>query len=366
MKIAVVNLVSSSGGGYTVLADFYRYVAENKCGGIEWLFILGDQPLPEVSTENIKSVRFSCGAKKYGKRFIAEYFKVPRAVKEYKADALLSLQSTVCPRCECPQYVYLQQHIPLQDVYSFSFVRKDELECAVHQYIQGYFIKRSCRTAETVFVQTEHIKKAAKKYAGDKLLNIGYSRQLSKMPGRAYKPGTDFFYPCGPVFYKNFFTLNEAVNILAAEGFKFRVFLTVTYNEYRNLSRSTEINSKYFIFLGKLPYERVLSMYAGHITLFPSFIESLGLPLTEARAANSYIITADLPYAHESLDDYPNRVFFPVFNSVSLALEMKKAIKGEVVYRADVPAFLPEDGSLWQQRIIDRIIEQGSKAYAER
>jgi glycosyltransferase involved in cell wall biosynthesis len=64
--------------------------------------------------------------------------------------------------------------------------------------------------------------------------------------------------------------------------------------------------------MGNIPYGRVLYLYQYATALvFPSFIETFGLPLTEAASFGLPIIVADLPYAREVLKGYEGVTFIP-------------------------------------------------------
>jgi glycosyltransferase involved in cell wall biosynthesis len=62
--------------------------------------------------------------------------------------------------------------------------------------------------------------------------------------------------------------------------------------------------------LGIIPYEEVIALYSRvNALVFPSYIETFGLPLTEAAFFGLPIIAADLPYAKEVLDGYEGVTF---------------------------------------------------------
>jgi len=51
-------------------------------------------------------------------------------------------------------------------------------------------------------------------------------------------------------------------------------------------------------------------MYAKSILVFPSYVESFGLPLLEAKLTGTYIIASDTPFCREILNGYDNVEFF--------------------------------------------------------
>ena len=63
--------------------------------------------------------------------------------------------------------------------------------------------------------------------------------------------------------------------------------------------------SDIFVFEGVIPFERLLAYYKScNALLFPSYIESFGLPLLEAAGAGLPIVAMDLPYAHDVVGQY--------------------------------------------------------------
>jgi glycosyltransferase involved in cell wall biosynthesis len=62
--------------------------------------------------------------------------------------------------------------------------------------------------------------------------------------------------------------------------------------------------------IGQVPYQELLAYYKSvDALLFPSKIESFGLPLLEASCFGLPVIAADLPYAREVLENYSNKYF---------------------------------------------------------
>ena len=67
-----------------------------------------------------------------------------------------------------------------------------------------------------------------------------------------------------------------------------------------------------------------MRLYAEATLLFPSYLETFGLPLLEARRSNGLILCSDLPFSHEILDGYGNAYYFGVNDAKLLAKYMKQ------------------------------------------
>ena len=141
-----------------------------------------------------------------------------------------------------------------------------------------------------------------------------------------------FFYPSFPRSFKNFETICEAVKVLNHEGIvDFTVMLTIggKENRYSKYLIKKYANVANIEFIGLLNGESMLKTYAmSNCLIFPSKLETWGLPLTEFSKTGRQIIAADLPYAHETLRDYQNVSFFKPNDFKKLALLMEQVIDG--------------------------------------
>jgi len=66
--------------------------------------------------------------------------------------------------------------------------------------------------------------------------------------------------------------------------------------------------------------------------VFPSKAETWGLPMTEAKEHNKPILASDRPFAKESVGKYDKVKFFDPDDARQLAGEMKKFMKGTIIY----------------------------------
>jgi glycosyltransferase involved in cell wall biosynthesis len=66
--------------------------------------------------------------------------------------------------------------------------------------------------------------------------------------------------------------------------------------------------------------------------VFPSKLETWGMPITEFKATGKPILAVDLPYAHETVGDYDRAAFVPIGNHEKLATMMQKAASGEDIF----------------------------------
>jgi len=78
-------------------------------------------------------------------------------------------------------------------------------------------------------------------------------------------------------------------------------------------------------FLGPVPYEEILGFYRGaRAMVFPSLLETFGLPLLEAMIAETPIVAADIPTFREIAGD--SALYFPASDAVALAARVAEVI----------------------------------------
>ena len=142
-----------------------------------------------------------------------------------------------------------------------------------------------------------------------------------------------FFYPSFPRPFKNFETACEAAKLLKTKNINFQLLLTLTGNEnkYASMLKEKYNSIDQVKFIGLQNRNTTLEiMNNANCILFPSKLESWGLPLTEAKFFNKNILVADLNYAHETLADYKQACFFPVNDAKKLSELMEKAINNNL------------------------------------
>lgn len=201
---------------------------------------------------------------------------------------------------------------------------KGETDYAIYQYVIGYFIKKSIELADYTIVQTEWMRKAVLEKTNidkDRIVKIAPSMSSDCYFSDNDWDNLEFFYPTSNSIYKNIDLLNEAIRALNESGLnEFNV--SITLNEDDNKSN--------FDCIGQISHKEVLERLSTSTLIFPSYIETFGLPLLEAKMCGTVILASDCPFSHEILDGYDNAYFFDPFNKVELIELMKKVINGEI------------------------------------
>ena len=318
MQILVLDIAASEGGAMSVLKNFYNYVREHG-GEHNWTFFLSDRHVEE--TENIRVRCFPEVKASHLRKLLFDFGYGRELVRAENPDVVLSLQNTVVWGVKVPQVDYIHQALPFQREKKFSFLKREERDIAVRQHLIGAVIKQSARRAERVVVQTEWMKDAVCASVGKdrELVTVIYPPYEREGGGMSQDwSSTEFFYPTGDYIYKNVGCIVQA-RALLPEGLreKCRVEVTLPAGQHEELDC-----------IGSISHGAVLKKLGGGTLIFPSHIETVGLPLIEARAMKTMILAADCPYAREILEGYENVVFFDPFRPEQLAERMKEVMTG--------------------------------------
>lgn len=220
-----------------------------------------------------------------------------REMKEH--DVFLSLQNTPLGGIHKPQYCLMHQPIP------FSDVRPGELEwqnLLKYKLLMPKLVQRAMPRMNGIFVQTGWMKEAVQnRYSSCPPVHVmrpkpvdleKHNEPLSDQQQQtiARSRGTKLIYVTNQERYKNNERLMQAVRQYNQEAkHPVDLFLTVEGTDEPGIH-----------FLGKVSYDAIYTLYTSMDALvFPSLMETYGLPIIEARQAGLPVLLADLPYGSE-------------------------------------------------------------------
>ena len=130
--------------------------------------------------------------------------------------------------------------------------------------------------------------------------------------------------------YKNHAVVLQAMQLLRQQGITdYRVQFTLTPEQLPLTAAQKPLRAQ-LVLCGGIPYEQVMHTYTKAVLLFPSYIETFGLPLLEARLSGSPILASDCPFSHEILEGYTHARFFDPFDARQLAELMKQQLEAGV------------------------------------
>ncbi|WP_288612811.1 glycosyltransferase [uncultured Bacteroides sp.] len=321
MSVIIVNATAIRSSG--ALSILNQFIVNIPSSSTELYYIFVNPCFQRISKDNIIYVNIDTIS--WVKRIIWDSFGLRSWINKQNIDVdlIVSFQNTgVRYNKDIPQLIYYHQLLPLID-YKWNIFKANERTFFLYKNFYSFFVSCFLNNQTHVVVQTPCIANAfQKKFA------IDSSRIHVIFPGvniiatdkiKCIEWNDDcfhFLYPATPLIYKNHEVLLKALARILDNsielGNKIRYHFTFDKGDYEQIDRF--VNKHGFqdniVYEGVLSYEQLLSLYkSAHALLFPSYIESLGLPLIEAASFGIPIITSDLPFAHDVVGSYEGARF---------------------------------------------------------
>lgn len=311
-KIVVNATALRSGGALTILRQFIDAIPED-C--YDYIVFIDQSVKIKNGKKNLQIIPLHVTS--FYKRFKWDVLGLKSWLRKNKIRPLaaVSLQNTNFRiNVSCPNYIYFHQSIPLYP-YKWNFFKPKERILWFYKNIYPFFIRFLINSKTEIFVQMNFIKEefsnrfnfpANKIHVVFPKIDIPSIEDIYKIP--IDKNKLNLFYPATGFIYKNHGLLSKSLlSIDKHLTQKIVLFLTIDEKDFE--TKVNLINVE-IVFLGQLSYKEVLWMFSVIDALvFPSYIETLGLPLIEAASFGLPIIVSDLPYAREVLQGYKGVTF---------------------------------------------------------
>lgn len=321
MRIMVFDVPAESGGALTILNQYYDAAIKDKEN--EWIFVVSTPELKE--TDNVKVLNYPWIKKSWFHRLYFDNLVSNKIVEKYKVVEILSLQNVVIPKVKVKQILYLHQSLPFVEK---RYGLTEDFKLWLYQNVISKMIFKSIREADKVIVQTKWIRDAAIEKA-----NVKKEKFILKQPElnvsvkKIYTSdeNTDslFFYPASGLIYKNHEVIVNACKLLKDKGISnYKVVFTLKGDENKHIKRLKQIildENLPIEFIGSVGIETVYEYYSKSILIFPSYIETFGLPMLEAKIHESPILASDCAFSREILDGYEKVQFFDPFDTLQLS-----------------------------------------------
>lgn len=321
--ILVIDVAAEHSGAVTILNQFISEF-ENDLDN-DYIVVLST--LKYTDSSNVKYLNYEWVKKSHFHRLFFDSFVVKKLVNTYHPYKLLSLQNNAFKIGKTFQEVYFHNALPIADK-RFSFFESKYLW--LYQNLIGGKVRRSLKWANTIIVQANWIKASLREkwHVDDKKITVKKPIIEYNVEANHYCP-QGLFYPANGSIYKNHYTLLSALVSLWKKYGGPELRLTGKMEELpANCQALLRDKESHIRFLGRLSKEEMITQYNSNILVFPSYIETIGLPLIEAKAVGSAIIASDNAYAHEAIGNYDKVDYFSTFD----VQELSRLIEEKSVY----------------------------------
>lgn len=361
LVISATNLVE--GGGLQVLRDCIA-AAARAVGRLETTAVIHDRRL--VDGQGVKIIECPDAKHNWLKRVATEYRQFKTLSDQLKPDIWLSLHDITPNVVAGAQYVYCHNPAPFYQPSLRQMLHEPSF--ALFNMLYGHLYRINIRKNNAVIVQQDWLKREFVQRYHPRRVIVAAPHYGTEAEKRApmQKSARIFLYPAFPRTFKNFEIICRAVKLLTKDGgWTGEIRFTISGNENRyaryiaDLARDTpEIK-----LIGRQGPDGMRRQYdEADVILFPSTLETWGLPVSEARQKGKIVMLADLPYAHETLGLYDSACFLDPSDADAWANAMRSAVSGQYTFtEIDPNSIKRPDVAGWDELIDWLIADAGRK-----
>lgn len=273
--------------------------------------------------------------------FFINFFGIKRYLKrrKLKADKIVSLANINTSLGNgIEEYVYFHQPLTIYR-YKWNIFNKLERMNAYYKHIYKWVIQRSLTDQTVVIAQLDCIvDRCAEVFGVDSSRFIKVTPNVAipevktvELPVKIDDDTVNMIYPATPVSYKNHRTIIDALRLIPKDGDrKYRLYLTCSVEELAHIGIAGFTNNVEIVCMGHISFDQLMLLYTKmDALLFPSYIESFGLPMIEAATTGVQIVAADTDFANEVLKGYDGVTFVPPFDTNKWCEEIMKIAKAK-------------------------------------
>jgi len=341
MRVLIDGSMAQAGGGFTYLANVLPNIAvlspESQFRVLLRNPKLADA-LPERSNLEVELLEPVAGIRQ---RLQFSYLEAPRLAKQWKADLYYSAGETVPLRTSCPSIASFQN----PNVFS-----RQPLQWPWKQRVRLSLLRVMAAVSARCAQRVMFVSEDSAQWIGDQLglpeshrapIQHGINADHWSEPLDAPLHPNPYILSVSSIYrYKNYVRLIEAYTELAKRRNEIPDLVIIGDDQdpeyaqqmYQARDASGALAEKIHI-LGEIPYAEIQSYYAGAAAfVFPSYLETFGIPLLEAMASGLPTVAADIPVFREVGGDAV--LYADPFDTADLAKAMEHALHTDGVARA--------------------------------
>ena len=347
MKTIVLSAVNiRKGGTLTILRSCLEYLS-TQAQQQDWRIVALVHKQSLCDYPNIEYIEMPHTIKGWGRRLWCEYVTMKQVSERFPSiDLWLSMHDTT-PRVTAKrQAVYCQT--------SFPFLKwrwRDLLfdpKIVLFALFTRFAYRINIHRNKYLIVQAEWLRRGFSQMFGveESRFIVAPPQKAKIAPINAVRVEDSkvrFFFAATPDCHKNFEAICRAAEMLAEESvasqFEVAITLKGDENRYAKWLYSKWGSCENVKFVGFLSKDHLAHYYAtSDCLIFPSRVETWGLPITEFAAYKKPMLLADLPYAHETAAGCEEVAFFDPERPQTLVEKMRKVIAKDYSSFRPVPS----------------------------
>jgi len=360
MHLFLNCLAASAGGGLTYARNIIPHLSA--CPGLRATVAIHPTLRAEVKAGENVSFAVVHVPSNAGLRFYFEQTRLPRLIRESRADVLISTGNVALRHSPVPQILLTGNSLYNSAEFFHDLRRRGEYGMWLDTRLRGYFARRSIHWADRAVAPSQAFAQQLRRWAGSEVLCIhhGFDAEIFFRDQTPLPPDVQAKLDSGVGklrllfvshynYYRNFETLLRAMPRLAQRlgPDKVRLFLTCKLRAQENpgsfdasaarhLVRELGISDQ-VVELGAIPYPRLHKVYrACDIYVTPAYTETFAHPLVEAMASRLPIVASDLP-VHREISGGAAQ-FCSVFSAEELAERVLQVAQSAELRKSQVEA----------------------------
>lgn len=329
-KSIIVNATAlDRSGALSILRQFIDNIPSES----QWLIFTPDNVELSTNKKNVRLEQIS-GVKPMLRRLYWDVFGLNKWLIKNNIIPLaaISLQNTgFRVEGKIPQFIYYHQPLPFYSN-KWNPLNHNQRAFWFYKYIYPFFVKLFINKNTEIFVQLEFIKNGFISRFHHPKNKVSVYTPSVNTPFVKYKDAglsekLALIYPAMPHFYKNHEVIEEALENTSRDV---EIVFTIPLDKIQNVDKRIRT-------IGMQPQEKIWELYKTYdALLFPSYIETFGLPLLEAALVGMPIVAADLPYAREVLNGYEGVKYVKYDDPKAWAEAIDKLEKGKRYVPIDI------------------------------
>lgn len=341
MKTIVISAVNlRKGGTLTILRQCLAYLSEAS-PLYNWRIIALVHKKELALYSNIDYIEFPHSCKSWLARLRSEHFEMQKIASDLESiDLWFSLHDTTPTVTVKNRAVYFHNPFPFF-TWKWRHLWQNPSIVAFSLFTRWLIYGINIEKNKNIIVQQDWIREAIARMFRLNKSKIIVSPPITHHDRIEKKEKTNtiyhFMFAAYHDIHKNFECLCEAAKLLEEEvGEKqFKVTLTIARNDNKYTSW---LNKKWgsvssISFAGFQTKEQLYDLYRqSDCLVFPSLVETWGLPISEYAVSGKPMLLADLPYAHETAAGSPLVSFFNPHRPKDLKELMKRLINGDQTF----------------------------------
>lgn len=359
--ISGINMVE--GGIFTILDNCLQKISEyNHDQHLKIFALVHDKS--KFNYPNLDYIEFPKSKKYWFYRFYYEYFYFKKLSKKLKPNIWLSLHD-VSPNVTAKKQ-FLYYHHPTTFYKANWNDWRFDYKVGVFSIFYKGLTQINLKKNNTIFVQQHWIKEAFEKHFNIQNIKVALPEFTEEKTTKNIDLESDkfhFFFPSYPRTFKNFELIFDAIEKLEPQiRAKIQVHLTTIkdnpnrfakhlFEKYNHLK---EVN-----FLPNLDRKDILKYYNSiDCLIFPSKLETWGLPISEAKSYQKPILASNLSYAREAVGNYEKVSFFNPDDAQELAKILTDFVNQTIQYEGNIVTFDKTNELLNWFELFDFMLEE--------